>query len=105
MPDSRGRGRVRRGGPRTWVVATQSPRLAAARTYGRCREDGARERQDGDARDQAGEPEASQLTRTRGGWRIKPAAVEEWMQARSNRQRLPRPPGVFRESSRPSFAR
>lgn len=40
---------------------------------------------------QAGELEASQLARKRGGWRIMPAAVEDWMQARSNRQRPPRP--------------
>lgn len=31
----------------------------------------------------AGDLEASQLTR-RGGWRIRPAAVERWMEARSN---------------------
>jgi excisionase family DNA binding protein len=34
----------------------------------------------------AGELEASQLTR-RGGWRIRPEAVDEWIQARSNRPR------------------
>lgn len=46
---------------------------------------------------QSGELEASQLARKRGGWRIMPAAVEEWMQARSNRRRPPRPlPDVSR---------
>jgi excisionase family DNA binding protein len=46
---------------------------------------------------QAGELEASQLARKRGGWRIMPAAVEEWMRARSNRRRPPRPlPDVSR---------
>jgi excisionase family DNA binding protein len=46
---------------------------------------------------EAGELEASQLARKRGGWRIMPAAVEEWMQVRSNRRRPPRPlPDVSR---------
>jgi excisionase family DNA binding protein len=39
---------------------------------------------------QAGELEASQLARKRGGWRVMPAAVEEWVQARSSRRRPPR---------------
>src|SRR3954470_4710209 len=35
----------------------------------------------------AGELEASQLTQTRGGWRVQHAAIERWMEVRSNRHR------------------
>lgn len=39
----------------------------------------------------AGELEASQLTQSRGGWRITREAVDEWMATKSNRRRAPRP--------------
>jgi excisionase family DNA binding protein len=39
---------------------------------------------------EAGELEASQLTQKRGGWRIRPEAIDEWMKLRSNRRRPPR---------------
>lgn len=39
----------------------------------------------------AGHLEASQLTQGRGGWRVRVEAIDEWMDARSNRARRPRP--------------
>jgi excisionase family DNA binding protein len=35
----------------------------------------------------AGDLEASQLTRSRGGWRVRESAIADWMNARSNRSR------------------
>lgn len=37
----------------------------------------------------AGELAASQLTRGRGGWRVYESAIADWMECRSNRQRMP----------------
>src|SRR3954471_24786132 len=42
----------------------------------------------------AGELEASQLTRNRGGWRIRETAIEAWLDFRSNRQRGPATPAA-----------
>src|SRR4051812_10028436 len=36
----------------------------------------------------AGELEASQLTRSRGGWRVQETAIAAWLDRRSNRVRL-----------------
>lgn len=35
----------------------------------------------------AGQLEASQLTQGRGGWRVRPEAIDAWLEARSNRMR------------------
>src|SRR4051812_27897840 len=37
----------------------------------------------------AGELEASQLTRNRGGWRVRESAITAWLDLRSNRRRTP----------------
>lgn len=39
----------------------------------------------------AGHLIASQLNQVRGGWRILPSAVDDWLDLRSNRRRAPRP--------------
>jgi excisionase family DNA binding protein len=45
---------------------------------------------------QAGELEASQLTQSRGGWRVREQAIAAWLEARSNRHRGPRQPADLR---------
>src|SRR4051794_13118654 len=42
----------------------------------------------------AGELEASQLTRNRGGWRVREAAITAWLDLRSNRRRAPAAPSL-----------
>jgi excisionase family DNA binding protein len=42
----------------------------------------------------AGDLEASQLTRGRGGWRIYETAISDWLERRSNRQRATSVPDV-----------
>jgi excisionase family DNA binding protein len=58
----------------------------------------------------AGHLEASQVTQGRGGWRIRPKAIDAWLESRSNRTRPVRPladvtrvapePPVLRRSGR-----
>jgi excisionase family DNA binding protein len=43
----------------------------------------------------SGDLEASQLTPRRGGWRIREAAVDDWLARRSNRIHPPREPAVL----------
>lgn len=42
----------------------------------------------------AGDLEASQLTRGRGGWRVYETAINDWLTRRSNRQRATAVPDV-----------
>jgi excisionase family DNA binding protein len=39
----------------------------------------------------AGQLEASRITQGRGGWRIRPEAVDAWLDARSNQLAVPEP--------------
>jgi excisionase family DNA binding protein len=54
----------------------------------------------------AGQLEASQLTQGRGGWRIRPEAIDAWLESRSNRSAARRPLGdVGRVSVEPIAVR